>query len=334
MLPPGLGADMRRREFITLIGGAAVAWPLKARAQQKPSSIGFMASGAADTSAPLIAAVRQGLRENGLVEGKDYVLDIRWADGQYDRFAAFAREFADRGARIIMVTTIAGARAAQRATSVIPIVMASMNDPVANGLVASLARPGANTTGMASLNQDVTTKLLEFLHALLPNAVAIACLFNPANPSNTVFLDNVRVQAVPLGIKVQDFAVITPGELNATFDAIAAQRPDALLVLPDAATLDLGARIAALALQHRIPVVSTDSDLTTSGGLISYGTSRRATYRRSAYFVKKILDGAKPADLPVEQPTQILLSINLKTAKTLGLTVPPSLLATADEVIE
>jgi putative ABC transport system substrate-binding protein len=209
-----------------------------------------------------------------------------------------------------------------------------MNDPVANGLVASLARPGANTTGMASLNQDVTTKLLEFLHALLPNAVAIACLFNPANPSNTVFLDNVRVQAVPLGIKVQDFAVITPGELNATFDAIAAQRPDALLVLPDAATLDLGARIAALALQHRIPVVSTDSDLTTSGGLISYGTSRRATYRRSAYFVKKILDGAKPADLPVEQPTQILLSINLKTAKTLGLTVPPSLLATADEVIE
>ena len=325
---------MRRREFITLLGGAAAAWPLKARAQQKPSSIGFMASGAADTSAPLIAAVRQGLRENGLVEGKDYVLDIRWADGQYDRFAAFAREFADRGARIIMVTTIAGARAAQRATSVIPIVMASMNDPVANGLVASLARPGANTTGMASLNQDVTTKLLEFLHALLPNAVAIACLFNPANPSNTVFLDNVRVQAVPLGIKVQDFAVITPGELNATFDAIAAQRPDALLVLPDAATLDLGARIAALALQHRIPVVSTDSDLTTSGGLISYGTSRRATYRRSAYFVKKILDGAKPADLPVEQPTQILLSINLKTAKTLGLTVPPSLLATADEVIE
>lgn len=325
---------MRRREFITLIGGAAVAWPLKARAQQKPSSIGFMASGAADTSAPLIAAVRQGLRENGLVEGKDYVLDIRWADGQYDRFAAFAREFADRGARIIMVTTIAGARAAQRATSVIPIVMASMNDPVANGLVASLARPGANTTGMASLNQDVTTKLLEFLHAFLPNAVVIACLFNPANPSNTVFLDNVRVQAAPLGIKVQDFAVITPGELNATFDAIAAQRPDALLVLPDAATLDLGARIAALALQHRIPVVSTDSDLTTSGGLISYGTSRRATYRRSAYFVKKILDGAKPADLPVEQPTQILLSINLKTAKTLGLTVPPSLLATADEVIE
>jgi putative ABC transport system substrate-binding protein len=325
---------MKRREFIKVLGGAAAAWPLAVRAQQKPSSIGFMASGAADTSAPLIAAVRQGLRENGLVEGKDYVLDIRWADGQYDRFAAFAREFADRGARIIMVTTIAGARAAQRATSVIPIVMASMNDPVANGLVASLARPGANTTGMASLNQDVTTKLLEFLHALLPNAVAIACLFNPANPSNTVFLDNVRVQAVPLGIKVQDFAVITPGELNATFDAIAAQRPDALLVLPDAATLDLGARIAALALQHRIPVVSTDSDLTTSGGLISYGTSRRATYRRSAYFVKKILDGAKPADLPVEQPTQILLSINLKTAKTLGLTVPPSLLATADEVIE
>jgi putative ABC transport system substrate-binding protein len=169
---------------------------------------------------------------------------------------------------------------------------------------------------------------------VLPNATAIAVLFNPANPSNAVFLDKVRVEASPLAIKVQDFSVKTPGELDTAFDAIAVQRPDAVLVIPDAATLDLGVRIAALQLQHRIPVVSTDSDLTSAGGLISYGSSRRENYRRSAYFVKKVLDGAKPADLPVEQPTRILLSVNLKTAKALGLTVPPTLLARADEVIE
>ena len=325
---------MRRREFITLLGGTAAAWPVVARAQQKPANIGFLGAGAADTSAPLIEAVKQGLRESGLVEGKDYVLEPRWADGHYDRFPAFARELADHGARVIMVTTIAAARAAQRATSIIPIVMASMNDPVGNGLVASLARPGGNTTGMATLNQDVTPKLLEFLHTFLPKATTIAGLFNPANPSNAVFLDSVRVQAAPLGIKVQDFAVNMPGELNTAFDAIAAQRPDALMVIPDAATLDLGARIAALALQHRIPVFSTDSDLTGAGGLISYGTSRRETYRRSAYFVKKVLDGVKPADLPVEQPTRILLSVNLKTAKALGLEIPPMLLTQADDVIE
>jgi putative ABC transport system substrate-binding protein len=328
------GAGMKRREFITLLGGTAVMWPLTTRGQQKSVSIGFLGAGAADTSAHLIEAIKQGLRENGLVEGKDYVLDPRWADGHYERFPAFALELADHGARIIMVTTIAAARAAQRATSVIPIVMASMNDPVANGLVASLARPGGNTTGMASLNQDVTPKLLELLHGVLPKATTIAALFNPTNPSNEVFLNRVRVQAIPLGITVQDFAVNTPDELNTAFGKIAAQRPDALLVIPDAATLDLGARIAALAPQHRIPVVSSDSDLTGVGGLISYGTSRRETYRRSAYFVKKVLDGVKPADLPVEQPTRILLSVNLKTAKALGLAVPRELLARADELIE
>ena len=324
---------MKRREFITVLGVAA-AWPFAARAQQRPASIGFLGAGAADTSAHLIEAVKQGLRENGLVEGKDYVLEPRWADGHYERFPAFARELADRRSRIIMVTTVASAQAAQHASSAIPIVMALMNDPVGNGLVASLARPGGNTTGMASLNQDVTPKLLELLHGVLPKATTIAALFNPTNPSNEVFLNRVRVQAVPLGITVRDFAVNTPEELNTAFGTIAAQRPDALLVIPDAATLDLGPRIAALGLQHRIPVVSSNSDLTGIGGLISYGVSRRDAYRRSAYFVKKVLDGVKPADLPVEQPTRILMSVNLKTAKALGLTVPRELLARADELIE
>jgi putative ABC transport system substrate-binding protein len=325
---------MKRREFITLLGGVVVAWPFAARGQQKPASIGFLGAGAADTSAPLIDAVKQGLRENGLVEGKDYVLEPRWAEGHYERFPSFASELAGHGVRVIMVTTIAAARAAQRATSATPIVMALMNDPVGNNLVASLARPGGNTTGMASLNQDVTPKLLELLHTVLPKATSIAVLSNPTNPSNAVFLGRVRAQAVPLGITVQDFAVNTPEELSTAFRAIAAQSPEALLVIPDAATLDLGPRIAALALENRVPVISSDTDLTGAGGLISYGVSRREAYRRSAYFVKKVLDGVKPADLPVEQPTRILLSVNLKTAKALGLTMPSSLLVAADEVIE
>jgi putative tryptophan/tyrosine transport system substrate-binding protein len=324
---------MKRREFIAVLSGA-VAWPFAAPAQQKSAGIGFLGAGAADTSAPLIEALKQGLLENGLIEGKDYVLEPRWAEGHYELFPAFARELADNGARVIVVGTVAAARAAQRASSTISVVMAIINDPVGSGLVASLARPGGNTTGMASLNQDVTPKQLELLHTVLPKATTIAALFNPTNPSNLSILDNVRVQAARRGITVRDFAVNTPDELNAAFRTIPTQRPDALLVIPDAAIQDLAVHIVILALEHRIPVFSTNPDLTGGGGLISYGVSRRDAYRRSAYFVKKVLDGAKPADLPVEQPTKILLSINLKTAKALGLTIPQSLLATADEVIE
>jgi putative ABC transport system substrate-binding protein len=211
----------------------------------------------------------QGLRENGLVEGRDYVLELRWAEGHYERFPALAGELVDQGARVIIVGTIAASRAAQRATSVIPIVMASMNDPVSSGLVASLARPGGNTTGLATLNQDVTPKLVEFLRALLPKVTNIAVLSNPANPANPLYVESTRVQAASLGITVEDFAVKTPDELNTVFGAIAAKRPDALLVIPDAATFDLGGRIAILAMQHRIPIISTDPILTTAGGLIS-----------------------------------------------------------------
>src|SRR5262245_5134929 len=325
---------MQRRAFIIALGGAVVVWSFAARAQRKSAGIGFLVAGAADTSAPLIEAFKQGLRENGLIEGKDYVLELRWAEGHYERFAAFARELADNGARVIVVGTVAAARAAQGASSTIPVVMALMNDPVGNGLVASLGRPGGNTTGMASLNQDVTSKQLELLNSVLPKATTIAALFNPTNPSNAPILENVRVQAASRGITVRDFAVNTPDELDAAFRTIAIQRPDALLVMPDAAIQDLGMRIATLGLQLRLPVISTNPDVTSVGGLMSYGISRRDAYRRSAYFVKKVLDGAKPADLPVEQPTQILLSVNLKTAKALGLTIPSSLLGIADEIIE
>lgn len=325
---------MRRRKFIMLLGSTAVAWSRTACAQQNLAVIGFLGAGAADTSAPLLEALKQGLGENGLVEGRDYALESHWAEGNYKRLPTFAQELTDRGARVIIVTTIAAARAAQHATSIIPIVMASINDPVGNGLVASLARPGGNTTGMATLNQDVTPKLVEFLHAFLPQATSIAVFFNPGNPSNLTFLDSVRIQTGPLGVAVQTFVASTPGELNIAFGAIEARPPDALLIVPDAAVLDLGTHIAALAQLHRIPVISVDADLTRAGGLISYGLSRRENYRRSAYFVKRVFDGVKPADLPVEQPTRILMSVNLKTAKALGIEMPQAILLRADEVIE
>jgi len=326
--------DMKRRAFIRMVGAAALVWPLGVGAQQKLMRFGYLASGAEASGAPLLDAIKQGLRENNLIEGKDYLFDVRWAEGQYDRFPAFARELVEQNATVLIVTTIAGARAAQRATTTIPIVMASMNDPVGSGLVASLARPGGNTTGLATLNQDVTPKLMEILHVLLPKSTSIAVLFNPANPSNLAYLDSTRIAASTIGVAVQAFELKTPAELNAVFDRLAAQKPDALLVVPDAATLDLSDRIAALSLRDRIPVLATAPELTAAGGLVSYGVSRRENYRRSGYFIRKILDGMKPADLPVEQPTKILLSINLKTARAFGLSIPDAILVRADEVIE
>jgi len=325
---------MKRRQFITLVGGIVAALPFGAHAQQRIMRFGYLASGAQDTSAYLTDAIKQGLAENNLIEGRDYVLEARWAEGQYDRFPAFARELVEQNATVIIVTTIAGARAAQRATSTIPIVMASMNDPVGSGLIASLARPGGNTTGLATLNQDVTPKLMELIHLLFPKAASIAAMFNPANPSNPVYVQRTRAEAEKIGVTAHAHELKTPAELNGVFDKLAAQKPDALLVVPDAGTLDLSARIAALSLQHRIPVVSTAPELTAAGGLLSYGVSRQENYRRSGYFIRKILDGTKPADLPVEQPTKILLSLNLKSARAFGLSVPDAIMVRADEVIE
>ncbi len=325
---------MKRREFMWLVGGMAAALPFGAYAQQRLLRFGYLASGAQDSSAYLTDAIKQGLRENNLVEGKDYVFDSRWAEGQYDRFPAFARELVDQNPAVIIVTTIAGARAAQRATSTIPIVMASMNDPVGSGLIASLARPGGNTTGLATLNQDVTPKLMELIHLLFPKAASIAAVFNPANPSNLVYVQRIRAEAEKIGVTAHAYEIKTPAELNGVFDKLAAQKPDALLVVPDAGTLDLSAPIAALSLRHGIPVVSTAPELTATGGLVSYGVSRQENYRRSGYFIRKILDGIKPADLPVEQPTKILVSVNLKSARAFGLSVPDAIMVRADEVIE
>lgn len=324
---------MRRRDFITLLGSTA-AWPFAAQAQQKLVVIGFLGAGSAAKSASMVGAIKQDLRENGLVEGKEYIFEQRWANGEYERFPAFARDLVEQKAGVIIVTTIAAARAAQRETSVIPIVMGMINDPVGSGLVTSLARPGGNTTGMASLNEDITPKMVESLKTIFPKAVEVVVLFNPSNPSNISMLESLRTSVGHVGVAVRTVEVDTVASLNSLIDSAVTKKTDALLVIPDNAIAAMAEAIAAFGLQHRIPIISTMDELTRAGGLISYGPNRTEIYRRSAFFVKKVLEGVKPADLPVEQPTRLVFAVNLKTAKRLGISIHDTILATADEVIE
>jgi putative tryptophan/tyrosine transport system substrate-binding protein len=325
---------MRRREFSAILCGAAASWPFAARAQPRPARIALLGSGAAQTSEIFVDALRHGLADHGFVEGRDYVLDIRWAEGEYGRFPALAAEVVKQDPNVILATTIAAVRAAQRTTSKIPIVMTTINDPVGAGLVISLARPGGNTTGIANLSEDVTPKVLEILRAIIPTATEIVALFNPANPSNLIMLDRIRSHAGTVGATIEPAELKAPGEVERVLAGIVGRRPHALLVINDAWILDMRERIMSLALQHRLPTASSLPELTDAGALAGYGPPRLELYRRSAYYVKRILDGAKPADLPVEQPTRIELSVNLKTAKALGIAVPDSLLARADRVIE
>ena len=324
--------DKSRRHFITLVGGAAL-WPLATQAQFKLARIALLGSGAAQSSRIFVDALKQGLTDNGLIE-EHYVLDIRWAEGEYDRFPALAAEVVSRNPSVIIATTIAAVRSAQRASATIPIVMTTINDPVGAGLIASLARPGGNTTGIANLSEDLTPKVLQILRAIIPGAGVIAALFNPANPSNPAMLEKIRAYAGAVGVKVEPAELKAPRELERVFDAIVGLRPDALLVINDASFLDMRARMMALALQYGLPVASSFPEFTDAGAIAGYGPLRLDLYRRSAYYVKRILDGAKPADLPVEQPTRIELSVNLKTAEALGIAIPASFLAGVDRVIE
>jgi putative ABC transport system substrate-binding protein len=298
--------------------------------------MGFLASGAAGSafSTAQIDNVKQGLRENGLVDGRDYVLDTQFAAGDYELFPEMARKLMVAGARMILVNTIASTRAAQNVNPPVPVVMLNINDPVGTGLVASLARPGGHTTGMATLNEDITSKTIEFQLEVVPKATVIAALFNPANASNPPFIAKLSAAAGAKGMTVQPFALKSHGELDAVFSALVAHHPDTLQLIGDTGNMDLADRIAVLAITHRIPTFSNYSPFVILGGLLSYGTSERWLFTRAAYFVKRILDGATPGELPVEQPTKIELAINLKTAQALGLTIPSTLLARADEVIE
>ncbi|MGA7532924.1 MAG: ABC transporter substrate-binding protein, partial [Pseudolabrys sp.] len=258
-----------------------------------------------------------------------------FADGDYGRFPMLAAEVVQRKPAAIVVTTISAARAAQRATATIPIVMTGLIDPVGVGLIASLARPGGNTTGLSNMAQDVMPKLVEMLRATFPTIKAIAILFNPTNPANREMMSKeIPAQASSIGVTLRPVEFRGAKELDATFAALGQQPPEALVVMSDAALYDLRERISALALRHRLPTIAYVPEFTDAGALMSYGPPRRAMYRRSADYVKKILAGAKPADLPVEQPTQIELSINLRTAKALGIAIPDGLLARADRVVD
>jgi len=327
---------MKRREFITLIGGAAAAWPFKAGAQKAPIRIGFLASGAA-TSLFVdykIDLIKKGLSDNGLIEGRDYLLEVRFAAGNYERFPELARELAQAGVSVVLANTPASVIAAQRLTPHVHVVMVAVNDPVGAGLVASLAQPGGHTTGTSTLNLDLTPKTLEFIRTVIPKATVIAALTNPAKPTHPAMLDNLRTQAGAIGITVVPFELKAPDALDSVFSSIAERHPDAVQIVSDSGNLDLSDRIAALALTHRLPTFSSTPSFAKFDGLMAYGAIIEPLWIRSGYFVKRIMNGTKPAELPVEQPTRIELWINLKTAKALGLSVPQTLLARADEVIE
>jgi putative tryptophan/tyrosine transport system substrate-binding protein len=325
---------MNRRRFLLTSLAGAVAAPFAAEAQQrKPARIALLGSGAAESSGVFVDALKQGLRDNGLVEMRDYVLDVRWAEGNYARFPVLASEVVAANPAVILVTTIAAVRAAQQASKTIPIVMTTINDPVGVGLVPSLARPGGNTTGLANLTEDVTPKVMEILHTFIPKAKNIAVLFNPANPSNRRMLNDIVARIRSTVVTLLPIEMKPPAELESALERVL-RRADALLVINDASILDRREQIIEVALRYRVPVFSSFPEFTVAGAVAGYGPSRLKLYRRSAYYVKRILDGAKPGDLPIEQPTEIELVINLKTAKALGLTIPPSLLARADQVIE
>ena len=325
---------MRRREFIALLCGAAVAWPLAARAQNAMPVIGFLGVGSPGPFAPHVAAFRQGLSEAGYVEGQNVAIEYRWAEGRDNLLPALAAEFVRRNVAVIATSGgPAPALAAQAATAIIPIVFSSA-DPVERGLVASLARPSGNITGINNMTFELTPKRFELMSELVPQAGVIALLVNPSSPSAEPLIRDMQEAARSKGVQLHILKVSTDGEIETAFAALVQLRAGALIIAPDAFFNSQREAIVALAARHVIPVIYQGREFVAAGGLMSYGTSLPDMYRLVGVYVGRILAGAKPADLPVQQPTKFELVINLKTAKALGLTVPQSLLAHADEVIE
>ena len=326
---------MDRRALLVAVG-SAVAWPPMLCAQKAMVRIGFLSANlkGSRVGADVVATIKQGLADNGLIEGRDYVFEARFVDGKYERFPAMARELSEARVNIIIANTIAAVHAAQAIAPPVPIVMAPINDPVGNGLVASLARPGGQTTGLATLNEDTTVKLLEYQRILLPKSATTAALFNPKNPSNVRAVADLQRRGKELDIAIIPVALDSPDTLDDSFAKIAENHPDALQVVGDSSTLGISDLIAARALALGLPNFGASPTFVQYGGLVGYGAARQTLLTRAGYYVKRILDGADPGELPVEQPTKIELSVNLKTAKSLGLAVPPTFIALADEVIE
>ena len=329
---------MRRRKFISLIGSTAVAWPLAARAQQPPLPVVALINlRSAEASVRLANAFRKGLSEaGGWVDGQNVTVEYNWLDGRFDRVSSVIADIVRRRVAVIATPgTIYGAQAAKAATTTIPIVFGVGDDPVKQGLVASLARPGGNVTGYNFLLAEVGTKRLELLHALVPKAVRFAMLVNPENvPIAARTLREVPEAARAIGLQTQIINASTKDEIGAAFDTLVRDKIDALFVAPDPFFISQRDQFATLTARYRIPAAYSTRDDVEAGGLMSYGTDNQEMYRQVGVYTGQILKGAKPADLPVLQSTKFELLINLKTAKALGIEVPNSILLLADEVIE
>ncbi len=328
---------MKRREFIALLGGATAAWPVVARAQQATMPVvAFINAGAADATARRVAAFRRGLSAAGYLEGQNVTVEYHWLEGQYSRLPSLMVDVVHR--RVAVIATPSGnlaAQAAKAATTAIPIVFSVGEDPVKLGLVASLARPDGNATGINFFRQEITTKRLELLHELVPKAVRVAVLVNPANvPTAQATLRDIPEAARALGLQIHVLNASTASEIDAAFATIVRDRADALFVAGDTFFGSQRGQFATLAARHGIPMAHSSREAVEAGALISYATDGADTFRQVGVYTGQILKGAKPADLPVMQSTKLELVINVKTAKALGLTVPDRLLAIADEVIE
>src|SRR6516225_9128775 len=325
---------MTRREFITLLGGAA-AWPLAARAQQagKIRTIGILSAGSFGPTVLSVAVLPDALRTLGWIEGKNIVFERRYAENRVERLPELAAELVRLNVDVIVGIGTLAPLAAKRATTTIPIVMTAAGDPLGSGLVASLARPGGNVTGMSLMAPDLGGKRLELLKEVLPRLSRVAVLWDAANPYAALVFKETQGAGRTLGIEVQSLEVRGPDDLDGAFEAARKQRPDAMITVEDPLTLTYRKRIVDFATGQQLPSLGP-REFAAAGGLISYGANLADLTRRAAGYVDKILKGAKPADLPVQQPTKFELVINLKTAKALGLDVPPTLLARADEVIE
>jgi putative tryptophan/tyrosine transport system substrate-binding protein len=326
---------MQRRDFITLLGGAAAVWPMAARAQQPDGIpiIGLLFAATKTFYTPMIEAFREGMRELGYDEGRSIHFAYRFADGYFDRLPGLAAELILLKPSVIVCAPLPASLAAHRATNTIPIV-AFGADPVAFGLVESLSRPGGNVTGIAIFSEALASKQLDFAHELLPRLSRVAMLVNISNPHHVPQLKEMQAATANANVDLVSVEVRGPDDLEEAFATLAQQNVDALLVSPDIVFLQLGKQIADLAASHRLPAIYGYREHVIDGGLMSYGPDLSRHFRRAATYVDKILKGAKPANLPVERPNKIELVINMKTAKALGIDIPAALLARADEVIE